>query len=717
MWVFVLHVSRFLETLLYFFIFQFAVTESNELLTWGASPQALRVINQARKRARSQIRSELAKEKEAALERQESEAADKENAGETPAGPSSSSSPPLVAPIPKRDPEKRPKIEAKKSRRHSLSNLAKLKATRRSPGRLQRSPSDESLPKRPTEAPPTSLKRRSEKSPENVSRETSKPVVVDLSDLDEWMEHLRPTKVDTSNVEEGEDILEVASGLYHFALRTTRGVYTWGKNIEKQLGNDSSRADVAIPTQLETIRRPVSVECGADFTLVLVARGEGDGEEGKVLLAFGNNNMGQCGRETGEKSALMGKWVRLKISKRHIRIPDGSACVSAPTEVLFAGVEGIGRGKEDERVAAIRSLPEFKRRYLATSRYLREFVGGIKTQMGDGGREVGGKEVVIEEKEKKGENVEMTLEGALNSIQLDKSEEESSGEMLPPPPVDDDKDKDDDDVDDGDTDDQMVGVDLVELPKNEKKKTKADNLEVILKNGLPNSSADASDFIHYCLYLFYGIYDTEAVAERCAFAEFRIRLKMLQAKFFEAFQIALKELVVVGGDDEVKQVRQSIVLFEFFTKDENLIPMHEEDLKYFIQAIFVHFIERGWELRPLEEYFQQQLNLYVIPLAYVLFFEVEGRGEEQVDLEGDGTEGMRMMLGSSDVGGGGGSKQLRDSVLLKYRTFFNHLECAPQKYRVAGAAGIFERVSVVFNALICQRVVEIFDRVVGGEGV
>lgn len=668
--------------------------------------------------------------------------------------------------------EKRPKIEARKNRRHSLSNVSssmKLKASRKSPGRLQRSPSDESLPRRPTEGPPpsssssSSLKRRSERSPDvsngehpktiragemsDVSSVPSATIKADLmTDLDEWTEHLRPTKVDTSHVaEEEEAIVQVSSGLYHFALRTAEGgVYTWGKNIEKQLGNDSSRADVQVPTRLESIRRPVvDVQCGADFTLVLVDGGNGSGsgssdgsgsnnkcgqkrrEEGdsgvvvveETLLAFGNNNMGQCGRETGEKSALMGKWVRLKISKRHIRIPDGSACVSAPTEVVFGRGQGAEEGDDDEtgenhhcsRIAPIKSLPGFRRKYFATSRYLE----GLHTNTGEKmdaesegeGKEGNGDRVTVRETK-----AVTIIEGAFDAMQLSEG-----GQSVATTPVDED---DESEPDQEDADDHVQAA--VVANKSKKRLEKEQHC-------LPGAdSAVSAEFIHYCLYLFYGIYDTDAVAERCAFAEFRIRLRMLQGKFFEAFRIALRELAMAGGDvAEEDQVRQSIVLLEFFTKDENLIPMHEEDLKYFIQEIFVHFIERGWDLAPLEEYFQRQLNLYVIPLAYVLFFDEAKEGFTAMassssssveDMQGSALEvAATMTTMSGSQGGGNGMKQLRDSVLLKYRTFFNHLECAEQKYRVAGASRIFERVSVVFNALICQRVVEIFERVLVGD--
>lgn len=674
------------------------------------------MINQSRKRARSQIRSELAKEKEALEQQQQSETQpedeDKQDTKEISMDLESTSDAPAFTKkepeTPKEKREMRPKIEARKNRRHSLSNMNKFKSSRKSPARLQRSPSDESLPARPTEGPP-SLKRRSDTSPDVTGEgrqqegggETTGGESVprpELTDLEEWTEHLRPTKVDTSNVEE-EEILEVSSGLYHFALRTINGVYTWGKNLEKQLGNDSSRADVQVPTQLDTIKRPLSVQCGADFTLVVVSTGGGGRGATEALLAFGNNNMGQCGREQGDKSALLGKWVRLKISKRHIRIPDGSACVSSPTELQFVdGDEKEVEGGEDQQhggmrynvvAPPIKSLPQFKRKFFATSGYLKDLQRdseGEKVDKGTEGEQMSGKLVG-------------DLEVNMKAINLSKSKEGS--EDLPTP-----------DDDEEEEEDQEADKEELDRRKTEKQRRtgegRKDAKEMLLKNGLPVTGNCSSEFIHYCLYLFYGIYDTDEVAGRCAFAEFRIRILMLQCKFFEAFQLALQEVAADDNSTQEEKMRQSIVLLEFFTKDENLIPMHEEDLKYFIQEIFVRFIERGWDLDALEQYFRRELSLYVVPLAYVLFFEEE---LSKAALDSTSSADLTMSGDEGAMGGASGAKQLRDSVLLKYRTFFNHLECAPRKYHVVGSSKIFDRVSVVFNAMICQRVVETFEEV------
>lgn len=70
-------------------------------------------------------------------------------------------------------------------------------------------------------------------------------------------------------------------------------LYTWGKNLEKQLGRDSSRCDLATPTHLELNDNVICVECGADFTIILT--------DHFTVKAFGNNNFGQVNTKPGKR--------------------------------------------------------------------------------------------------------------------------------------------------------------------------------------------------------------------------------------------------------------------------------------------------------------------------------------------------------------------------------------------------------------------------------
>lgn len=82
-------------------------------------------------------------------------------------------------------------------------------------------------------------------------------------------------------------ITQISSGLLHFALiSSTSMLFTWGKNLEHQLGTeDKDRRPVNKPTPLESIENPLHVECGADFTIVIT--------RDYVVKAFGGNANGQ----------------------------------------------------------------------------------------------------------------------------------------------------------------------------------------------------------------------------------------------------------------------------------------------------------------------------------------------------------------------------------------------------------------------------------------
>lgn len=474
-----------------------------------------------------------------------------------------------------------------------------------------------------------------------------------MNGLEEWSEHFTPATVNTCNVP--EEILEVSSGLYHFVLRTESGVFTWGKNIEKQLGNDASRQDVIVPTLVEGLKQPQAIDCGADFTLVRLANDS--------VYAFGNNNQGQCGRDTSEKSAaMMGKWVRLKISKRHIRIPDGSACVSAPTEIVFPEPPPSPSCNGD-RVSPTKGLPLFRSKFFSRSNYLDRFHDDPVN--------------------------ELSLD--LMTLNARRHSDYSEGATSP----------------DDEPEQRRPSIDVEEDGR------LGEEGDIPLENGLPTPTITAQ-FVHYCLYLFHGIYDNDLVAQSCESVEFRVRLKMLDSRFFEAFQLAVESLKRDDGEGtatEAVKSQQALILFEFFTKDENLIPMHEEDLKFFIQAMFVLFIENGWQLEPLERYLLANLNLYIMPLAYVLFFdETHHQQKDDKDILA-GSDNMSESVDSVSAESASNSRQLRESVLHKYRTFFGHLEKSAAKYRIRGSEKIFERISVRFNAIICQRVIETFNQI------
>lgn len=62
-------------------------------------------------------------------------------------------------------------------------------------------------------------------------------------------------------------------------------MYTWGRNLEKQLGRENTRCDILRPMHLELSDNVIAIDCGADFTIYQT--------DNYTVKAFGNNNVGQ----------------------------------------------------------------------------------------------------------------------------------------------------------------------------------------------------------------------------------------------------------------------------------------------------------------------------------------------------------------------------------------------------------------------------------------
>ncbi|XP_059611109.1 uncharacterized protein LOC132258029 isoform X2 [Phlebotomus argentipes] len=554
----------------------FAVTEEDRLYTWGSSPQALRLINQARKRAKASQRAEMMKTTEE--EKPSEEKVEEEKKG---------------VPI---------------KRQNSAPNISSMVsepsiAVKRATYPRQKNALLESLN--------IQTDRQERKAEEEAAKEAAKEVE---AGLEEWTEHLVPSEVDVSLVNGRID--QISSGLYHFALRVGGVLYTWGKNLEKQLGNEGSRADVLIPTEVETVQSVVSVECGADYTLVLTVNGR--------VMAFGNNNQGQCGKDT-ERSAIQPKWVRLKISKRHIRLPDGSLCVDTPFEVA------LPRPKicmdEADAMVRLKNLPAFHPKFLKRSPVVHRLIANMKSGV-----------TTVDSNLNDFCTTESSLDAAFGRASVWSDGGNSVENFM------------------GTTPTEASSEEFVYSPS-------ASECDFV-------PDAANSDFIHYCLFMFHGIYDGESIAQLCAHKQFIVRLKMLSYKYVEAFRMCLGEC----GD-----AQKAILLFEHFTKDENLIPIHMEDIKVFVQEIFVRFIVAKWDVKQLEEYFLADLDFYIIQLAYVLFFC-------------------------------NNNTELERSALSKYKFFFGNLKTSDCE-KVEKSELIFENVSSGFNIMVCQRLIELYDKI------
>ncbi|GAB0090587.1 uncharacterized protein DMENIID0001_053250 [Sergentomyia squamirostris] len=576
----------------------FAVTDSNKLYIWGSSPQALRLINQARKRAKASQRAEMMK-------------MDEQQQG----GEKGAEEKPIEGEKCEKEPEKKgiPMMKRQNSAPNiptdiSMSSISPKRATYPQRSKPQKSVLLDSL----------NIHTGEEREKKVQEAEMKEAVKEFESGLEEWTEHLVPQLVDTSLVD-GE-ICQVSSGLYHFALRVGGTIYTWGKNLEKQLGNEGSRADVYVPTEVESIQNVLHVECGADYTLVLTMNGR--------VLAFGNNNQGQCAKDS-DRGAIQPKWVRLKISKRHIRLPDGSMCVDTPFEVP------VPRPKifmdDSEAMLRMKNLPSFQSKFLKRSAVIQRLIANMKSGM-----------TTIDSNLNDFCTTEMSLDAAFGRLSV----WSDGGQNL----------------------ENFVGTTPTEASSEEFMYSPS-----ISECGLQTPyvpDVTNSDFIHYCLFMFHGIYDADLIATCCSHKQFIVRLKMLSYMYVEAFRMCLTECC---------DAQKAILLFEHFTKDENLIPIHMEDIKIFVQEIFVRFIVARWDMKLLEEYFLADLDFYIIQLAYVLFFC-------------------------------NNNTELERSVLSKYRFFFGNLKTS-DCVKVEKSELIFENVSSGFNIMVCQRLIELHDRI------
>ncbi|XP_012270806.1 uncharacterized protein LOC105694570 [Orussus abietinus] len=190
--------------------------------------------------------------------------------------------------------------------------------------------------------------------------------------LEKDQSHLKPALVDTSLV--NGKIVQISTGCHHSALLTKDGsVYTWGRNLDGQIGN-GNRREVPSPTplnynaasvlvqvpprshnrstenksnsnnengfvvstgrddgcisdltnateeltnQLVQTIKTVRICCGSDFTVAV--------QPGGTVLAWGSNTLGRLGRPPAKDFRGMDdKLVLLKASKRVVRVPHAS---------------------------------------------------------------------------------------------------------------------------------------------------------------------------------------------------------------------------------------------------------------------------------------------------------------------------------------------------------------------------------------------------------
>lgn len=180
----------------------------------------------------------------------------------------------------------------------------------------------------------------------------------------------------------------------------------------------------------------------------------------------------------------------------------------------------------------------------------------------------------------------------------------------------------------------------------------------------------SNDFIHYCLFIFHGIYNANKMIEHVSHKEFKVRILMLNYRIKEAFTLCISDTT---------NVHQAIKTFEYFTKDLNVVPIHREDLKFLIYELFLHFINKQFSILEIEQFFLKDLDYYLFALAYVLYFN-----NNNSDIE------RQVVMKYSDLFGG-------DE--LDYENIDNL-----EKSEI-----IFKAISISFKSTVCQKLFDYED--------
>lgn len=563
----------------------FAVTESNKLLTWGLSPPELRIINQAKKRNKA---SQKLKESLQEADKIESSST---SAGDTPQenNKNSNGSQEKIASNNGNENDQEPTIVADK-------NLPKITIDE----------CDASPVEVDVEETPKGSKVK-DSVPSGVDEQLPTPKEDINAVTQEYVGHLVPSEVDTFDVD--SDIISLSSGIYHYALITvSSSLYMWGKNIERQLGRENVKPDLAFPTKHQVLSEieVKYVECGADYTLVVTNDNE--------LRAFGNNGSGQCGVENATDKQGSGKLIRFKSSKRIFRIPESSLYLHNPVMVripLNAPTYFVNFSS-NQPVSCLKNLPRFKRSALIESNLSKSLKKQNNLQ-----------QLYVDERiMDSNRNPSFSSISSVASTTSSKSDDENANEA-------------DDDLE------------------------------------------KSNDYIHYCLFLFQGLYDSTRFYDKnlnhIVGSEYKIRTLMLNYNYIEAFKQAL--------ESDGQTTAMSIKIFEYFTTDNSIIPMHTEDIKYFIYDVFLHFIKHGYMIEELEKYFLCNLDYYFLQLAFILYF---CGNNNNTNVQANGLE-----------------KQLFDKFKHLYSNYENFAYFDTNEIE-----GIFKTISTSFHCALCQNILK-----------
>jgi alpha-tubulin suppressor-like RCC1 family protein len=111
-----------------------------------------------------------------------------------------------------------------------------------------------------------------------------------------------------TQVLEVEDIVAISSSMYHIlALKEDGTVWSWGKNSSGQLGNGTTAARVRVPVQVKNLENVVAIKAGRNHSMAIK-------EDGSVWV-WGDNTFGQLGDGTYENKLLPVENEKLKGAK------------------------------------------------------------------------------------------------------------------------------------------------------------------------------------------------------------------------------------------------------------------------------------------------------------------------------------------------------------------------------------------------------------------
>ncbi|KAL7016596.1 hypothetical protein ACKWTF_010066 [Chironomus riparius] len=557
----------------------FAVTDSNKLLTWGLSPPELRIINQTKKRNKA---NQKLKESALETEKQETETAENSAREKTKLEPKV---------VNNSNAEKNEELSTKTVPEIKIDECEKVEQNNEEVSSINNN-------KKVKDAAPSG----SEEQVEDPKLSTQ-----------EYVGHLQPTEVDTYDVD--SDIISISSGIYHYGLITTSStLYMWGKNIERQLARESVKPDITTPSKCQAFNdiEVKYVDCGADYTLVITNENE--------LKTFGNNGNGQCGVENlGDKQGA-GKLIRFKSSKRVFRIPESSMYLHNPASVKIPlnAPSTFVNFSSNQPICYLKNLPKFKKHCIIESALSKSLKKQAHHQL------------YVDEK-----ILDSNRNPSFSSISSVASETSTLSS------------------------------------KSSYNGTECDD---------PTKS---NDYIHYCLFLFQGLYDSTHFYEKSLnhiiSSEYKIRTLMLNYNYIEAFKQAL--------ESDGRTSALSIKIFEYFTTDQNIIPMHTEDIKYFIYDVFLHFIKNQMDVSELEKYFLCNLDYYFLQLAFILYF--------------CGNNNNNNNHNNNNVQPNGLEKQLYEKFKHLYSNYENFAYFDTNEIEM-----IFKSITTNFHCALCQNILK-----------